>query len=117
MVDARVWVPVVDGPRPKRPRLTMVMVLVPSSLMRFCTACEDPVPTATRMITAPTPMRMPEDGQRRAQLVGGQPPQGGADVVGPGHDADPSDGRGRTRPGSRSSERMRPSRTRTTRSA
>ena len=73
MVAARTWVPVVDGPRPNRPRLTMVMVLVPSSLMRFWTAWEDPVPTATKMITAPTPMRMPRTVSADRSLLADNP--------------------------------------------
>ena len=73
MVAARIWVPAVDGPRPNRPRLTMVMVLVPSSLMRFWTAWEDPVPTATRMITAPTPMRMPRTVRAERSLLADNP--------------------------------------------
>ena len=47
------------GPRPKRPRLSTVIVFVPSALIRLCTACEEPVPTASRMITAATPISTP----------------------------------------------------------
>ena len=51
--------PVVAGPRPKRPRLSTVIVFVPSWLILLCTASEEPVPTARRMITAETPISTP----------------------------------------------------------
>ena len=44
---------------PKPPVGKIVSVLVPRPASWFCTAAEDPAPTAMRMITAATPMRMP----------------------------------------------------------
>src|SRR5579872_3816462 len=52
------WVPFRAPPRPPKP-LNTVSELVPSELSCACTACEDPLPTATTRITAPTPMSMP----------------------------------------------------------
>ena len=54
------WVPV--PARPPAPRVKpfmMVMVLVPRLSIRFWTALDDPLPTATSTITAPTPIMMP----------------------------------------------------------
>ena len=57
--------------RPPAPVETgvMVRVLLPSELIEFLTVALAPVPAATRMITAATPMRMPNIVSSRAQLV------------------------------------------------
>jgi len=51
------------APPPRPPPVVevdeMVSVLLPSRLIEAATLALDPVPTATRMITAATPMRMP----------------------------------------------------------
>ncbi len=52
----------VAGPRPRAPNppvLKIVRVLVPSEESRAATAFDDPLPTATTKMTAPTPIIMP----------------------------------------------------------
>ena len=68
-VACRVWVPLTDAPPPNRPVLITVRVLVPSCSIRLSTACEEPVPNATRMITAATPIRTPEHREGGAELA------------------------------------------------
>src|SRR4051794_7609081 len=58
----RLIVPVRDRPPaagPKPPWRFTIRVLVPRLWICFWTATEEPLPTATRRITAPTPIRMP----------------------------------------------------------
>ena len=50
--------------------------------MRCWMATDEPLPTATSTMTAPTPMRMPEHRQRRAQLVGRDAADGDANALG-----------------------------------
>ena len=67
--DTELWVPLVarpppppppKPPPPKPPRVrNTTSVFVPNPSIRFWTATDEPLPTATSTITDPTPMRMP----------------------------------------------------------
>jgi len=72
---ARDWVPVEETPRPNRPVLNTVNVLVPRAAMRCSTARVEPVPTATRMMTAETPMSTPSMVSNERSLLEVTPPR------------------------------------------
>src|ERR1700691_1047234 len=68
------WVPVEETPEPNLPVLNTVKVLVPRASMRASTAREEPVPTATKMITADTPISTPSIVSKERNLLDVTPP-------------------------------------------
>src|ERR1039458_687891 len=71
---ARDWVPGDATPDPNLPVLNTVKVLVPRAAMRCSTARVEPVPTATKMMTAETPMSTPSMVSKERSLLEVTPP-------------------------------------------
>ena len=98
----------------------MVRVLLPSELIDFWTVALDPVPTATRMMTAATPMRIPDIVSSERSLFASTPRTANRALSRMFTTSPPPArrrGGGPSGPATRTSDRTRPSRIRTTRFA